>query len=156
VALADLVVSAAEVAVTVTSAGFGTVDGAVYQPVEEIVPHEAPVQPVPVTLHITLVFVDPVTVAVNCCVSPATTSALVGEIFTAIAGTSVTVAVANSAGATTEATLTVTCAGVGIVVGAVYMPLEDTAPHADPLQPLPLTLQVTLLLVVPLTEARNC
>jgi hypothetical protein len=66
VALADLLVLAAEVAVTVTSAGFGTVLGAVYRPVLETVPHDAPVQPVPVTLQITLVFVEPVTVAVNC------------------------------------------------------------------------------------------
>ena len=44
----------------------GTVLGAVYRPVEETVPHDAPVQPLPVTLQVTPVFVDPVTVAVNC------------------------------------------------------------------------------------------
>lgn len=42
----DLVVSACEVAVTVTLAGFGTVAGAVYTPIFEIVPP-------PVTLQVT-------------------------------------------------------------------------------------------------------
>jgi hypothetical protein len=156
VALADLVPSATEVAVTVTLAGLGTVPGAVYRPVEETVPHAAPVQPVPVRLQVTLVFVDPVTVAVNCCVFPAATSAVVGEIFTATGGTRVTVAVADAVVLAAEVTLTVTCAGVGIVAGAVYKPAEDTVPHVEPLQPLPLTLQVTPMLVVPLTDARNC
>jgi hypothetical protein len=66
VALADLLVSAAEVAVTLTSAGLGTFPGAVYKPVEVIVPQAKPVQPAPVTLQMTPVFVDPVTVALNC------------------------------------------------------------------------------------------
>jgi hypothetical protein len=66
VALADLLLSAADVAVTVTSAGLGTVPGAVYKPVDEIVPHAAPVQPDPARLQVTLVFVEPVTVALNC------------------------------------------------------------------------------------------
>jgi len=87
--------------------------------VEEIVPHGAPVQPDPDRLHVTLVFEEPVTVAVNCCVFPAATSALVGEILTATGATIVTVAVANFVVSTVEATLTVTCAGVGIVDGAV-------------------------------------
>ena len=150
-ALADLVLSATEVAVTVTPDGFGTVPGAVYSPAGEIVPHDAPLQPVPARLHVTLVFVEPVTVAVNCCVFPAATSTVAGEILTATGATIVTVAVANVVGSAAKATLTVTRGGVGIALGAVYVPDEDTTPHVEPLQPLPLTLQVTLLLLVPFT-----
>jgi hypothetical protein len=154
-AFADFVLSAAEVAVTVTSGGLGNVAGAVYKPVEEIVPQDAPAQPVPLTLHVTLVFVAPVTVTVNCCLFPAATSIVVGEIFTATGGTIVTFAVANFVVSAADVTFTVTCAGVGTVVGAVYSPENDMTPHAEPVQPLPLTLQVTLLLLVPFSVARN-
>ena len=65
-AVADLVGSATDVAVTDTWGGLGTVDGAVYRPLADIVPHEAPVQPLPTTLHETAVFVAFATVAVNC------------------------------------------------------------------------------------------
>jgi hypothetical protein len=70
VALADpdFVVSAWDTAVTVTVAGLGTAEGAVYSPEVEIVPtDEFP----PVTLfacQVTAVLEVPVTVAVNCCV----------------------------------------------------------------------------------------
>ena len=156
VAVADFVLSATEVAVTVTSAGLGIASGAVYKPPEEMVPQDAPLQPVPVTLHVTAVFAVPVTVAVNCCVLPAGTSALEGVTFTATGATIVTVAVANLVVSAAEVTLTVTFAGEGIVVGAVYMPDEDMTPHAEPLHPLPLTLQVTPSLLVPSTVAKNC
>lgn len=62
---ADLVESAALVAVTVTAAGVGTLAGEVYKPVVEIVPHAAPVQPEPPTVHVTPVLAFPVTVAAN-------------------------------------------------------------------------------------------
>lgn len=65
-AVADLVGSATEVAVTDTCGGLGTVDGAVYSPLVVIVPQVAPVQPLPATLHDTAVFVVLLTVAVNC------------------------------------------------------------------------------------------
>jgi hypothetical protein len=144
VALPDFELFATEVAVTVTSGGLGKLAGAVYKPVDEIVPHDAPLQPVPPRLHVTLVFEVPVTVAVNWCVLPAATSTVAGETFTATGATIVTVAVANMAVFAAEVTLTVTCAGDGIVPGAVYSPEEDTTPHAEPLHPLPLTLQVIL------------
>jgi len=70
---ADFVGSATEVAVTETCAGFGTVDSALYRPFVDIVPHALPLQPVPLTVHETAVLVVPVTVAVNCWVSPALT-----------------------------------------------------------------------------------
>jgi hypothetical protein len=66
VAEPDLVESACEVAVTVTFAGVGTVAGAVYTPVAEIVPLLGP----PLTLQVTAVFIVPVTVAVKVTVWP--------------------------------------------------------------------------------------
>lgn len=66
-ALADLVGSAADVAVTVTNGGLGTADGAVYRPLLEMVPQMLPAQPEPLRLQLTAVLADPVTVAVNCC-----------------------------------------------------------------------------------------
>jgi hypothetical protein len=61
-----LVESAVEVAVTVTGAGVGTAAGAVYRPLDEIVPQVAPEQPLPARLQVTVVSVVPVTVAANC------------------------------------------------------------------------------------------
>jgi hypothetical protein len=66
VAEPDLVVSACEVAVTVTVAGFGIAAGAVYRPPLVIAPQVAPAQPVPEILQFTAVFAVPVTVALNC------------------------------------------------------------------------------------------
>jgi hypothetical protein len=60
VALADLVGSAALVAVTVTVCGPLSAAGAEYRPLLEIVPTAG------ITDHVTAVFVVPVTAAVNC------------------------------------------------------------------------------------------
>jgi hypothetical protein len=65
-AVADLVASAAEVAVTRTSAGLGIVAGALYKPLLVIVPHAAPLQ-LPLKLQVTDVLLVFFTVAVNCC-----------------------------------------------------------------------------------------
>ena len=82
-ALADLVESAAEVAVTVTVAGLGGVAGAVYNPLVEMLPQAAPLQPDPATDHVTAVLLVLVTVAVNCWVRlTPTVTVLLGEIFT--------------------------------------------------------------------------
>jgi hypothetical protein len=43
---------------------------------------------------------------------------------------------------------------VGKLLGAVYSPLLSTVPHAEPLQPVPVTVHVTL--VVGLTWEVNC
>ena len=69
IADADFDGSAFEVAVTVTCGGLGIVVGAVYCPVEEMVPQALPVHEAPIRLHLTLVSVEPVTVAVNCWLS---------------------------------------------------------------------------------------
>jgi hypothetical protein len=66
VAEADLVVSACEVAVTVTIAGLGIAAGAVYSPPLVMAPQVAPAQPAPEILQFTAVFAVPVTVALNC------------------------------------------------------------------------------------------
>ena len=66
IADADFVLSASDVAFTVTCGGCGIAPGAVYKPLALIVPQALPLQPEPVRLQLTLVFVVPVTVAVNC------------------------------------------------------------------------------------------
>jgi hypothetical protein len=66
VAEADLLGSDPLVAVIVTFAGDATAAGAVYNPVEEIVPQVAPVHPVPDAAQVTAVFDVPVTDTVNC------------------------------------------------------------------------------------------
>lgn len=68
-------VSATLVAVTVC---VPATDGAVYRPLELIVPDVVFPPLTPSTDHVTDVFVDPVTVAVNCVVAPGATVAEVG------------------------------------------------------------------------------
>ena len=75
---ADLVGSATLVAFTVTVAGDGTPAGATNSPLVEIVPHAAPVQPTPLTVHVTAVFEEPVIFPANCWVRPTATVALFG------------------------------------------------------------------------------
>jgi len=58
--------SAELVAVTVTSAGEGAAEGAVYSPVVLIVPQAAPLHPAPCKVQVTAVFAVPVTDAFNC------------------------------------------------------------------------------------------
>lgn len=118
-AVSDFEVSAEEVARTVTCAGLGAAEGAVYTPVEEIVPHAAPLQPLPLTLQVTAVLVLPATVAVNCWVSPAFTCAVFGETFTDTGTAIVSVAEPEIVGSATETALIVTCGGVGVEGGAV-------------------------------------
>ena len=58
--------SNALVALMVTVAGDGAAAGAVYSPVEEIVPQVDPLQPAPDTAQVTAVSVVPVAESVNC------------------------------------------------------------------------------------------
>jgi uncharacterized spore protein YtfJ len=155
-AVADFEESATEVALTETCAELGTAAGAVYRPLVEMVPHAVPVQPLPLMLQVTAEFVVLATVAVNCRWLPVTTVAVVGEIVTATGATIVTEATADFVGSATEVALTDTCAGLGTAAGAVYCPVEDIVPQADPVQPLPLTLQLTALFVVLAIVAVNC
>jgi hypothetical protein len=90
-AMSDFVGSAADVAVTLTVAGDGTPDGAVYSPVLLMLPHAVPVHPLPGKLHVTAVLVVLLTVAVNCCVFTTCTFA--------VAGVTVTLTLAGGVGA---------------------------------------------------------
>jgi hypothetical protein len=95
---ADLVVSACDVAVTVTTAGLGTIAGAVYNPAEVIAPQLEPEQPAPEILHDTDVFEVPVTCAENCFEAEGASLTEVGEMVTVTTGTTVTVALADLVG----------------------------------------------------------
>jgi hypothetical protein len=102
VALADLLVSALLVALTVTFDGEGTIFGALYSPPVLTVPNVEFPPVTPFTFHVTEVFVVLVTLAVNCLVAVTRTLALVGEMVTAIgsAFTTVTAALPATAGVT--------------------------------------------------------
>lgn len=118
VADADFDVSMVDVAVTVTVAGFGTVVGAVYTPVVEMVPQALPVQPAPLTVQVTLVG-RLLSVALNCCWCPATTFAVVGKIETDTGERMVTIADADLVGSAVRIAVMVTVGGCGAVAGAV-------------------------------------
>src|SRR5215475_9619623 len=94
---AFFVVSAADVAVTVKLLPVD--DPAVYKPVEEIVP--------PVAVHVTAVFELPLTVAVNCCVCPGCSVALVGDMETCTGCWMTTAAVADLVVSATDFAVTV-------------------------------------------------
>jgi hypothetical protein len=68
----------------------------------------------------------------------------------------VTVALPDLDGSATEVAVTVIRFGFGALAGATYSPLVEIVPQAAPVQPLPATLQVTAVLVVPRTVAANC
>ena len=119
-AVPDLVGSATDVAVTVTKGGLGAAEGAVYRPLVEIVPQSVAVQPVPLRRHVTAVLVDPVTLAVNCCLAPTPTEAVDGETPTeTVLLMIVTVVEPVTAEFESEAAVTVTISGLGAVAGAV-------------------------------------
>jgi hypothetical protein len=152
----DLLESATEVAVTVTCAGLGTAVGAVYRPLDEMVPHAVPEQPAPARLQVMAELVDPVTVAVNCCVFPVTICAVVGETCTITGGKIVTDTDADLVLFAIAVAVTVTCAGLGTAAGAVKRPPDEIEPQVAPEQPTPLRLHVTAEFVVPVTVAVNC
>jgi len=87
--------------------------------VVDTVPTVALPPAIPFTLQVTAVFVVPVTVAVNCCVAPVTTEALVGLTLTVTGSTTVTEAEADLVGSATLVAVTVTVAGEGTADGAV-------------------------------------
>jgi hypothetical protein len=156
VAEADVWSSAADVAVTFTCAGLGTTAGAIYRPLESTIPHAAPTQPFPLTDQVTFVFVNPETVALNCCFPSVTTRADVGETLTLIVWVSVTVAESDCAESATEVAITFTKEGLGTVGGAVYKPVDEIEPQVEPAHPYPFKLHFTAVLLVPVTDAVNC
>jgi len=74
------------VAVTVMVLGFGREAGGVYRPAILIVPKVAFPPATPLTAQRRRVSVVPVTVAVNCCVTPSVTLTLEGATFTVTPG----------------------------------------------------------------------
>ena len=86
------------------------------------------------------------------------TEALVGLMLnkTASAVAIVTLAEADLVGSATLVAFTVTVAGEGTLVGGMYSPLAEIVPHATPVQPAPLTVQVTAVFEVPVTFPTNC
>src|SRR5438067_13395218 len=113
VELADLVASAALVAVRVTVCCVVMLDGAVYTP---------PVQTVPVmgdSDHVTAVLPVLVTEAVNCCDCPPPNEAVPGVTETATAGVSVMVALADLVASAALVAVMVTVCCVVMVEGAV-------------------------------------
>lgn len=141
-------------AVTITFAGI--VSGAVYRPLELIVPHPDPEHPVPLTVQVTAVSVVPVTVAVNCCVRPSTTCAEAGAMVTPTFCTISTAALADLLVSAEEVAVMVAKGGTGIDEGAVYKPVVEIEPHVVPAQSYPLILHVTAVLLVPVTVDVNC
>jgi hypothetical protein len=121
VALPDLVESAADVAVTVTNAGSGACDGAVYRPPAVIVPQVDPTHPVPLNPQVTAVLLEPVTVAVNCWRAPTLSDGLLGEtVTTMLFGATIVTGVEPVIDPfESEVAVTVTIFGLGAVAGAV-------------------------------------
>jgi len=83
-------------------------------------------------LHVTAVVAPLVTVAVNCCVSPAVRLAVVGLIDTVTVGVAASAirAVPLTEGSASLVAVTVTVVLDATVAGAVYNPLESIAPVA--------------------------
>jgi len=136
VAEADLVVSATLVAVTVN---VPALPGAVYSPADETEPL--------VALQVTEVLLEPVTLAVNCCVPPVESDAEPGLIVTATVCGALTVTVADADWVVSAALVAVTM-NVPALLGAVNKPEDEIwPPEAD---------QVTAVLVLPVTVAENC
>jgi hypothetical protein len=83
-----------------------------------IVPHAAPAQPDPLTVHVAAVLDVPVTEAENCCVAPVASEALLGLTVTTIPEATVTTAVADLLESATLVAITLTPAGEGATNGA--------------------------------------
>jgi hypothetical protein len=129
-AVAVLVPSATDVAISVANAGVGTVVGAVYVTgapdavlAAESVPHVAALQPDPDNVQFTPLFpASFATVAVNIIVLPMGTVVVLGERVTetpTAAAVMVIVAAAVFVPSATEVAVSVTTGGVGTAAGAV-------------------------------------
>jgi hypothetical protein len=116
---AERVVSATEVAVTVTEP-LGMVVGAVYRPEAVMVPTVELPPDTPLTLQVTPLLCESLEiVAVNCCVSETFTVADVGETETPIGAVMMIVADALFVASATDVAFRVTVAGLGTLAGAL-------------------------------------
>jgi hypothetical protein len=85
-----------------------------------MLPHVVPAHPAPLRLHVTAVFVEPVTLAANCCCAPMPTEAVPGEtVRLTLEDVIVSVVEATTPGLEIEPAVTVTDAGLGAEAGAV-------------------------------------
>jgi F0F1-type ATP synthase assembly protein I len=163
VALANFVVSATAVAVSVTVGGLGAVPGAVnvIGVPDELVaadklPHEGPPHSEPERAQVTPLFEGwPVTVAVKVVVAFTATVDEVGAIETETPAGGEVIVIAAEADfvvSLTDVAVSVTVGGFGAVAGAVYVTAVpdmldelESAPHAAPVQPIPDNTHVTPL-----------
>lgn len=155
VAVPDTPGSAAETARIVTAGDDGTLDGAVYTPLLEMLPQLALPHE---TLHVTAVFVVPLTVAENCCCPPVETCVEEGDTTTETDADDwiTTEAEADFVESATDVAVTVARPGFGTAAGAVYKPLEVIEPQDPETHPIPEIDQVTAVLELPVTVAVNC
>lgn len=133
-------------------------EGAVYKPAVEIVPTVLLPPVTPFTSQVTAVLLEFVTVAENCRVANDATVAVVGEIptLTAAAGGSiVTAADADLVVSACETAAMVTVV-TAATLGAVYKPAAEIVPNVELPPAIPLTSQVTAVLVAFDTVAENC
>lgn len=134
----------------------GTPPGATNRPEVEINPVAWLPPATPLTSQVTAVLVTPFTAAVNCWVVKIDTVAGLGLTVTATCCAMVTLAEPESELFADKTAVTVTVAGLGMVPGAVYKPLEVMVPDAAPPPGVPFTCHVTEVFVVPVTVAMNC
>jgi hypothetical protein len=137
---ADLVGSAADVAVTVTGFTEGSVEGAVYSPAEEI-------EPPPVDCHVTAWLVTLPTCALNCTL-PVTPSKVIPGVIATDTGLARETFTATDAdwfvsAAAFAVIVSVTARIPGSSIGAVYFPDVLIVPQGAPEQPVPEIDQIT-------------
>jgi len=136
----------------------GTPPGATNKPAVEINPVPCVPPVTPLTCQVTAVLATPFTVAVNCCVAKIAT--LLGFGVTATVPDTccptVTLADPESAEFAAETAATVTVAGLGMELGAVYNPVALIVPTVALPPDIPFTCHVTAVFVVPVTLAMNC
>jgi len=113
VAVPVLVESATLVAVTTVVKELVTVEGAVYRPVEVMVPYAGFI------VHVTAPLAALVTEAVNCCVTPGKSAAVPGVTVTPTGGNSVSVSDADLVGSAALVVFTVTVWEEAMLAGAV-------------------------------------
>jgi hypothetical protein len=116
-AVADFVLSAEDVACTVTVVEATTTAGAVYNPDALMLPQAAP-PAVQLTDQLTAVLLVALTVALNCCVAPPVRDTVAGETETEI-GVSVMVADADLVVSAVKVAVTVTEVELATTAGAV-------------------------------------
>ncbi|MGA8142727.1 MAG: hypothetical protein WB987_02430 [Candidatus Acidiferrales bacterium] len=158
-AIADFDVSAALVAVTITVEGDGGAAGAMYSalsgPLDATVPSVELPPATPFTVQLIAVegLPVPVTLTVNACPAPVDIVAEVGEIPTAMSSCSVTTADAVASELALLDAVTVTLAGAGKTLGAVYKPPEEIVPTIAFPPTTPPAYQVTFVFEAPVTVA---